>query len=305
MPRKLSKEEFINKANNVHNNLYDYSKVEYKNNKTEVCIIDIVYGEFWQTPNSHLSGCGHPQRGLLKCNVTSNTNEFIKKAKIIHGEFYDYSKVNYIHSSTKVCIIDPDYGEFYQTPSNHLSGYGNPLRGKEKSKQWQYENTKLTLKQFIDRCNIKHNNFYDYSKVVYVNSHTNIIIIDPDYGEFSMSPDQHMKGSPHPYRSKRTNIENDHIIPLSIICSGYERKFCNFQKNRPLFIFLNSKINLQKIYSKDNINKSDKIYFNGEVIRCRKYRNNYEMIHRLVYDILNVDISEIIELDKKYVSRVK
>lgn len=140
---------------------------------------------------------------------------------------------------------------------------------------------------------------------MYINSYTNVTIIDPEYGEFSMSPDQHMKGSPHPYRSKRTNIENDHIIPLSIICSGYERKFCNFQKNRPLFIFLNSEINLQKINSKDNITKSDKIFFDNKIIRCRKYRNDYEMIFKLVYGILNVDISEIIELDKKYVSRVK
>ena len=47
---------------------------------------------------------------------------FIEKAKQIHGDKYDYSKVEYVNNRTKVCIICPEHGEFWQTPDNHLKG---------------------------------------------------------------------------------------------------------------------------------------------------------------------------------------
>ena len=49
------------------------------------------------------------------------TQQFIEKAKKIHGDKYDYSKVEYINSRTKVCIICPIHGEFWQTPDKHLN----------------------------------------------------------------------------------------------------------------------------------------------------------------------------------------
>ena len=66
----------------------------------------------------------------IKCNKTYNngrrltTEEFIKKAKEVHGDKYDYSKVEYKNTSTKVCIICPEHGEFWQTPNEHLQGHG-------------------------------------------------------------------------------------------------------------------------------------------------------------------------------------
>lgn len=303
MSKRLTLAEFISKANEVHNNLYDYSKVVYKNNKTKVIIIDPIYGEFEQTPNSHLAGYGNPTRGFIKCNQTSNTAKFIEKARKIHGDFYDYSKVVYVNSGLKVCIIDPDYGEFWQLPSGHLQGYGNPTRGKLKAIQWQLDNNRLTNEEFIDRCKKVHGDFYDYSKVEYINSYTKVIIIDPEYGEFEMSPDQHMKGAPHPKRSIRSEFEIDHIIPLSIICSGEERKM-KIHKERPLYKFLNSDINLQVMNSKANVSKSDKILVDGKYINCRKYRNDYNFISELVKNKFNIDIKALIEMDKEYVARI-
>ena len=64
--RRNSLEYFINKSNEIHKNRYDYSKVEYVNNKTKVCIICPEHGEFWQRPDKHLRGCGCP-----KCNYSS------------------------------------------------------------------------------------------------------------------------------------------------------------------------------------------------------------------------------------------
>lgn len=120
--RRKTTEEFIERARKVHGEKYDYSKVKYVNNCTKVCIICPEHGEFWQTPNDHLSGRGCPKCALEK--FRSNTEEFIEEAKKIHGDKYDYSKVNYINNYTKVCIICPEHGEFWQTPSNHLSGRG-------------------------------------------------------------------------------------------------------------------------------------------------------------------------------------
>ena len=62
--KKITTEEFINRARKVHGNKYGYSKVEYKNAHTKVCIICPIHGEFWQIPNDHLNGCGCP-----KCKI--------------------------------------------------------------------------------------------------------------------------------------------------------------------------------------------------------------------------------------------
>ena len=127
--RKTPK-EFIEDAKQIHGDKYDYSKVEYKGNKIKVCIICYEHGEFWQTPNKHLSSkegcpkCGDIFNGLKK---RLGTQEFIKRAKQIHGDKYDYSKVEYVTSETKVQIICPKHGEFFQTPNCHLSGHGCPI----------------------------------------------------------------------------------------------------------------------------------------------------------------------------------
>lgn len=122
---------FIEKANEIHCDKYDYSKVSYKNNRTKVCIICPEHGEFWQTPKKHLIGHGCP---VCAGNVRMENNNFIEKAKEVHGDKYDYSKVDYVNTHTKVCIICPKHGEFWQIPSDHLVGKGCPSCGNKLSK---------------------------------------------------------------------------------------------------------------------------------------------------------------------------
>lgn len=121
--KRLTTEEFIKKAKEVHGDKYDYSKVEYVNAKLKVCIICPIHGEFWQTPSNHLDG-----KGCIKCggNCKIGRESFIEKSMKIHKNRYDYSKVTYVNISTKVCIICPIHGEFWQKPSNHLLGRGCP-----------------------------------------------------------------------------------------------------------------------------------------------------------------------------------
>lgn len=123
--RRKTKEQFIKESKTVHGDKYDYSKVDYVNGETEVIIICPVHGEFVQKPSDHLiHGCN--KCGIEKVGKANRKNQdvFIKEAIIVHGNKYDYSKVNYATSDSKVIIICPKHGEFEQRPHNHLNGQG-------------------------------------------------------------------------------------------------------------------------------------------------------------------------------------
>ena len=94
-----------------------------------MCIICPEHGEFWQSPNDHLNGCGCKKCANEKRNFINSLtcDEFIERAKLKHGNKYDYSKVNYVNSHSKVCIICPEHGEFWQMPYSHINGNGCPM----------------------------------------------------------------------------------------------------------------------------------------------------------------------------------
>ena len=202
---KLTTEEFIKRAREIHGDKYDYSKVNYINNHTNVIIICPEHGEFKQTPKSHLNGQGCP-----KCNggVLQTTEEFIKKAKEIHGDKYDYSKVNYINSYTEVTIICSEHGEFKQKPRAHLKGYGCPKCGLEA----RVNKSRLTTEGFIKRAREIHGDRYDYSKVNYINAFTKVIIICPEHGEFEQKSNDHLNGSGCPSCSKNLKLTTEEFI---------------------------------------------------------------------------------------------
>jgi very-short-patch-repair endonuclease len=118
------------------------------------------------------------------------TETFIEKAKIKHSNKYDYSKVHYIDSKTKVCIICPKHGEFSQRPNDHLVGKGCKKCYDERRGETQRSNKAA----FIEKANNTHNDKYDYSKVDYVNTHKEVCIICPIHGEFLVKPASHLSG---------------------------------------------------------------------------------------------------------------
>lgn len=199
----MTTEEFISKAQAIHGDKYDYSKVEYVNYRTRVLVICPKHGEFKQQPSNHLLGQGCPTCGKEKNRIsrTHSFDEFLKAAKKIHGDKYDYSKVNYVNRSTKVCIVCPEHGEFMQTPHKHLSGQGCSKCYRASLSQ-RYS---MGREKFIEKANLVHNGFYDYSLVVYVNSSTYVNIICPLHGEFPQVPSSHLKGHGCP---KCADIEN-------------------------------------------------------------------------------------------------
>ena len=164
---KKTNKQFIEEANIRHDFKYDYSKTQYINKREKVCIICPIHGEFWQEASSHLKGCGCPKCGKESSQKRQslNTEQFIERAKKVHGNKYDYSKTEYINSSTKVCIICPIHGEFWQRPTEHLRGRGCKKCG---DLSVGIKNSRITTDEFIERAKKVHGDKYDYSKTEYI-----------------------------------------------------------------------------------------------------------------------------------------
>ena len=259
---KYNKEIFIKKAKEVHGDKYDYSKVEYINANTKVCIVCPIHGEFWLRPFKHLQG-----NGCKKCNSYERANKFdiVEKLRKIYGDKYIYNKTSLNNKDKlgRICITCPKHGDFYVTPNNALRGhsckkcsnerlseekkmnisdvqkridkvygknifkidenYGyinyhskvrvfslknniffevilaNFLQGKSKYKnkilkKEKKDFLKIRKDNFIKKAKEGHGNKYDYSKIKYKNNRTKVCIICPKHGEFWQTPVKHLHG---------------------------------------------------------------------------------------------------------------
>ena len=201
--QRITKEVFIERSLLKHNGRYDYSKVDYRGLNVPVRIICPIHGEFLQMPSGHMYGNGCP---TCFGSPKSTTEDFIKKAKAKYGDIYDYSKVRYVHSKEKVCIICPKHGEFWMTPNSHLRGHRCPKC---------FGTPKKTTEQFIEQARKVHGNKYDYSKVVYDGEDVKVCIICPKHGEFWQTPYSHLKGRQCHACSKVQRITQDIFLDRS------------------------------------------------------------------------------------------
>jgi rubrerythrin len=180
---RLSIDKFIEKAEEVHGKRYDYSQVEYVNNRTHVTIVCRDHGPFPQDPGNHIAGKGCPDCGGSK---PLTTKSFVEKAAGIHGNRYDYSQVEYVNGRTNVTIICPDHGPFQQAPETHIiQASGCPDCGGTK---------RHNIQTFIEKAEEVHGQRYDYSQAEYANNRTHITIICPDHGPFEQTPHNHLRG---------------------------------------------------------------------------------------------------------------
>lgn len=221
--QKNGSEDFIRKSKEIYGDKFDYSKVDYVNNKTPVTIICPIHGEFSQFPYNHIKrGCPKCGLGKMKEKKTKSDVKFIEDSIKIHGDEYDYSNVEYKGSYSPVDIICPKHGLFSQTPSNHLSGNGCPKCGGEK----QSQQVKLSNNDFIDQSKKIHGDKYDYSKVNYIHSHKPVEIICPKHGVFSQKASSHIRGNGCPTcsESKGEKLIRD-ILQINHITSIPQHKF--------------------------------------------------------------------------------
>lgn len=178
----------------ICNNDISFDKVKYVNRNTPITLTCKIHGDFQILPSSIKDNnvCPICSKNLLKKRNPYTTEWFISEAKKIHGDKYDYSKTKYVNAKTKVCIIHPEYGEFWQLPHNHLSGQ---CCFKEKGLKIWKNRKRMTTKEFIARAKEIHGNKYDYSKVEYINPQTKICVICTEHGEFWQVPYAHLNGN--------------------------------------------------------------------------------------------------------------
>tara|TARA_Y100001970_G_C14077004_1_gene772576 strand:+ start:357 stop:956 length:600 start_codon:yes stop_codon:yes gene_type:complete len=182
-PRIVTTEEFLNRVIGIHGDRYDYSKVQYINSHTKVEVICKIHGAFLSLPHNLIKG-----RGCAICagNKKLTNESFLERAKAIHGDKYDYSKVSYSTSQKKIKVICPEHGDFQQTAYHHLRGSGCPRCSLY---------SRISNKDFIEVAKKIHRNRYDYSKVAYNNSREKVTIICPEHGDFQQIPSHHNNGS--------------------------------------------------------------------------------------------------------------
>lgn len=106
---------YVEKSRAVHGDRFEYLGVEYKDAAAYLRVLCKDHGEFLQSANSHTSGVG-----CVKCSKPIwDTESFKQQAALAHGARYDYTESSYVDAQTKVQILCPDHGEFWQLPSCH------------------------------------------------------------------------------------------------------------------------------------------------------------------------------------------
>jgi hypothetical protein len=206
----------------IHNNIYDYSKVIWNGSDNDIHVICNLHGDFIIRAQDHKNG-----RGCQKCSKENriqynkhNTEIFVEKAIRKWGDVYDYSKVDYKGSNDKVIIICKKHGEFEQLPPTHLnSGCGSCGRETNKRNLYLKERCK---NEFISKANVIHKNTYEYLKTVYTTVITKITITCKIHGDFSMSPNNHLRGQGCPACGR----EQSNVAKLK----GFDEYECEFMK---------------------------------------------------------------------------
>lgn len=285
MSKALTTEQFIEKAIKVHGDLYCYSKVKYLNTYTKVIIICPVHGEFKQRPNSHLAGshCDKCARILKasknKINIAITTKEFIKKAKLVHGNIYDYSKVDYKTAQNKITIICPEHGEFSQVANSHLRGCGCKKCAYKKLPQ----NQPLTRIEFINNAKAIHGTKYNYDNTVYTKAINKVKILCNIHGEFSIKAQSHIEGVGCPgctiygfnpnkpailYYLKITTEDNQTLYKIGITNKTVNERFSLLDLNKIEIIKQEKFENGKEAYDKEQkiLKKYSKFKYKGPKI---------------------------------------
>lgn len=193
--RKLSLDEFVERSVKIHKNKYNYDKVIYVNQYTDIIIFcNDCEQYFYQKPKSHMNGRGCSVCGLKKQieSSTYTTLEFVKKAKDVHGNLYGYENVEYIKSHIKINIFCKKCNIYFsQRPTCHLLGQGCPKCRYVSSAKSNRKNRE----SFIQKAKEVHGGIYKYDSIKYKDRKTNVdIFCTLCESYFSQTPKVHLRG---------------------------------------------------------------------------------------------------------------
>jgi hypothetical protein len=285
--RKLTKEEFIKECNILYDNFYNYDKINYINNKTKIEVVCPIHESFWVRPDNHKN----KKSGCPTCanNQLHTQEQFEYKANKKYDNFYNYSKSVYVNDKTILEIVCPIHGSFYRTPNHHLRGGRCPDCIIEEN-----------YKDFISNAIRIHGDKYDYSKVVYKNTRTDVIIICDNCGEFFQKPTIHLMdcGCQKCKRSKGEEKIEKYLKEHNIIYEVQKKfKDCKDKQELPFDFYLpelNTCIEFDgelhfKSYEHFGGDKKLKYYQSHDRMKDEYCKNNNINLFRIRY---NEDIEE-------------
>jgi hypothetical protein len=223
MARRQTKEEFLEKANLLHNFAYDYSQVEYVNSRTKVTVICKLHGGFLVTPKLHVASrksrgseqpsgcpdCGELlRRRKLALSNTKTTSWFIDKAREVHGFRYNYEKTIYVKAHERVTITCPKHGDFNQLAFSHLQGrrcydcgldaheayVATHRRGVSTGPSKRKGVSPYEQSEFFRLCAKRHKDKYDYSDTVFMTTNRPIEPVCKEHGKFKLLASEHLRG---------------------------------------------------------------------------------------------------------------
>lgn len=184
--RQLTQQDFLDKCAAAHGDTYDYSEAVYGTSNTKVKIMCRKHGVFEQLASNHMYGQGCPvcRYDVLSMKNRGTVEDFVARGNAVHGGKYTYSNTVYTLAYDKVSITCPVHGDFLQAPATHLEGSGCPTCANRPS---------VSTEEFVKRAVAVHGDKYDYSRSVYKNAKTPVLIGCPVHGDFLQQAETHTK----------------------------------------------------------------------------------------------------------------
>lgn len=304
--RRVSFEEFLAKAKEVHGDKYSYYKDYFIKISSKTKIYCSIHGDFEQMADAHIrqgSGCPDCGSATQVEKRKMSLEDFILKSQAVHGDKYNYSKVIYKNSRVKIIVICPEHGDFYPAPGNFLSGSGCP----KCSIIEQHENQKKNITDFIKDSKIVHGDKYDYSKVVYNGGKIFVDIICKKHGVFKQTPNNHQRGNGCPSCNSSkgenriklilNNLEIDYYTQHTFDGLVDKRKLkCDFYlPNNNLVIEYNGRQHYEEVKSWGGQNGLNEVKRRDELKRMFFKSNNIKLleIHYFEKDLENLIIRNL------------
>lgn len=193
----MDTEEFINLSESIHKGLYDYSETVYLHPLIKVKVKCPKYGVFEITPRSLLTSKPHSHFNSVKRLKEIDVDErprmttklFIKKAKLVYGDLYNYENSCYVSEDDDIAIECSKHGVFKQTASMHLRGHECP-----KCSTRIIHKTAMNTESFIEQGKLIHGDCYDYSDTIYKLLTSKVNIKCPQHGLFSIKANNFLMG---------------------------------------------------------------------------------------------------------------
>lgn len=196
MSRKLTTEEWVVRAKAKHGETFDYTETAYIDSHANLTVRCRRHGPFEQVPPVHLrssteTACPECYKEWNGRRCASTVDEFVQKAEAIHGKLYDYSRVVYVNSQTKVELGCAVHGPFMVTPGNHLSRSSGCPKCAHKVTG---DRCRMGLEDFLLKSREVHGDKYGYSGVEYKGNHVTVEIECSRHGAFWQQPSDHWNG---------------------------------------------------------------------------------------------------------------